>query len=102
MIQRRNAPSLRLSSPFVRRLLGGGASIAVGLAAYIVFGPLSDQRAWQLAGVHDASISGAARQAIRRGALPGDGDEFRLGAAKAATGGPTGSRRGADLADGAS
>ncbi len=100
--EQRDAPELRLSSPCVRRLLGGAAAIAVGLAAYGVFGPLSDQRAWQLAGVHDAGISGAARHAIRLGAVSTAGEEVKIGSDRRSVPNATGPHRGFDTDAGAS
>ncbi len=65
--------SFRPARPPARAAAGVAAAVAVVSFAFLVFGPLSDQRAFALAGVHDAGSSGYAgsrgreAQAVRSG-----------------------------------
>ncbi len=52
--------SFRMARPPGRAAAGVAAAVAVVSFAFLVFGPLSDQRAFALAGVHDAGSSGHA------------------------------------------
>lgn len=52
--------SFRPARPSARVAAGIAAAVAVASFAFLVFGPLSDQRAFALAGVHDAGSSGYA------------------------------------------
>lgn len=55
-----SAGVVRLVHPAARAVVGLVAALAVLAFAVLVFGPLADQRAFSMAGVHDAGSSGFA------------------------------------------
>ena len=57
--------SFRPARPPARAAAGIAAAVAVASFAFVVFGPLSDQRAFALAGVHHAGSSGYAESRAR-------------------------------------
>ncbi len=54
--------SFRPAKPPARAAAGVAAAVAIASFAFLVFGPLADQRAFALAGVHDAGSSGYAER----------------------------------------
>lgn len=54
--------SFRMARPPARAAAGIAAAVAVASFAFLVFGPLADQRAFALAGVHDAGSRGHAEK----------------------------------------
>ena len=52
--------SFRMARPPGRAAAGIAAAVAIASFTFLVFGPLSDQRAFALAGVHDAGSPGYA------------------------------------------
>lgn len=52
--------SFRIARPPGRAAAGIAAAVAIVSFTFLVFGPLSDQRAFALAGVHDAGSAGYA------------------------------------------